>query len=100
MHCEVMIGDCIVMFGEPMPGGSPMPASLSYYVDGGEAVDATFRRAIEGGATTEQEPHDTFYGYRSATVKDMGGNRWTFCAVIESLTSEQMHERMAAMMKN
>lgn len=98
MHAEVMIGDCVVMLGEPMPGMDSMPVSLSYYVDGGEAVDATYARAIKAGASSVSEPEDQFYGYRSATVKDVGGNRWTICAVIEQLTQAQMHERMDKMM--
>jgi PhnB protein len=96
-HCEVMLGDSIVMFGDAMAGYDPMPASLSYYVDDGKAVDETYRRALAAGATSETEPADQFYGYRSACVKDVAGNRWTICAVIEELTPEEIQRRMASM---
>ena len=39
-HAEVMLGDSVVMFGDPMPEHPAMPARLSFYVDDGPAVDA------------------------------------------------------------
>lgn len=97
-HAEVRIGDSAVMCGDPMQGMPVMPAVLSFYVDDAAAVDATYQKALAAGATTDREPADQFYGYRSATVRDPGGNRWTICAVIEQVSSEEAHRRMAKMM--
>jgi PhnB protein len=98
-HCEVRLGDSVVMFGEASAQHPAMPASLAYYVDDGKAVDATYQKALAAGATSVTKPTDQFYGYRSATVKDVGGNLWTISAVVEQLSKEEIEKRMAAMMK-
>ena len=97
-HAEIRIGDSVVMCGDAGPGNEPMPGHMSFYVDDGPAVDATYKKALAAGATSLAEPKDQFYGYRSATVQDSGGNKWSICAVIEEVSSEESHRRMAKMM--
>lgn len=99
MHAELLIEDSAVMCGEPMQGWEPMPGAYSFYVADGKAVDATYKRAVEAGATSVTEPQTQPWGYRSATVKDPGGNRWTICSVIEIVSREEIERRMADMMK-
>jgi PhnB protein len=41
-----------------------------------ESTDETYRRAIEAGALTIEEPADMPYGDRRATVQDPWGNIW------------------------
>jgi PhnB protein len=99
MHAELLIGDSVIMCGEPMPGLSPMPAALSFYVADGKAVDATYKRALAAGATSVDEPKNQPWGYRSATIKDAGGNRWSICAVVEIVSRDEILRRMADMPK-
>jgi PhnB protein len=72
-HCEVRIGDSIVMIGHPPPPVQVRPSTLYVYVPD---VDTTFRLAIEHGATPEREPVDQFYGDRSGGFTDPSGNHW------------------------
>ena len=96
-HAEVMIGDSMLMLGEAPSENEAMPAMLSVYVADSEAVDSTYQTALDAGATTLTPPADQFYGHRSATVEDAGGNRWTITAVVEQLTEDEINQRMAAL---
>jgi PhnB protein len=50
-----------------------MPTAISLRV---EDVDASYRSALEAGATSLQAPSDQSYGARSASLRDLGGNHW------------------------
>ena len=68
----IKIGDSLVM----VSGGElrePMPAFLYLYV---EDIDATYRRALDAGAASLEEPWNTPYGDRRGMVKDPCGNIW------------------------
>lgn len=87
-HAEVAIAGSIVMMGEPRD--EPMPGMIHLYVDD---CDATYRRALESGATSVQEPADQFYGDRTAGVKDPTGNVWWIAKHIEDVPDEEMARR-------
>jgi PhnB protein len=68
----VTIGDSLLMISEVGIRG-PMPAFLYVYV---RDTDATYRRALESGARSIEEPSDMPYGDRRCMVEDKWGNTW------------------------
>ncbi len=94
-HAEVRIGDSVLMLGEPMHGWDPQPGAFSIYV---ADVVATYQKAISLGATSIRAAQVEFYGYLTAMVKDPFGNRWSITRVVEDVSNEEMHRRMAKMM--
>ena len=52
-HAEVGIDDSVIMIAEGGPAWPPMQAHVHVYVPD---VDATYRRALEAGAVSVQEP--------------------------------------------
>ena len=66
------IGDSMIMISALGPR-SAMPAFLYIYV---EDADAVYRRALEAGAKSIEEPIDTPYGDRRGMVEDRWGNVW------------------------
>src|SRR5262245_10222603 len=68
----IWIGDSIIMISDAGIR-SPMTAFLYVYVND---TDATYRRAMDAGARSLEEPSDTPYGDRRCMVEDNWGNTW------------------------
>ena len=96
MHAEVRIGDSAIMMGEAQGEHKPMPGSIYLYVND---TDATYKRALEAGATSQMEPADQFYGDRHASVVDPVGNRWFIATHIEDVPPDELARRAEAFMK-
>ncbi len=71
-HCEMFIGEAVIMFSASMDGFPAQPAGLFVYV---ADADASYAKALETGATSVMPPGDQPYG-RSCGVKDTNGNTW------------------------
>ena len=69
---EITIGDSIVMVSATGPRAATH-SCLYVYVDD---VDATFRRAVEAGGTSVEEPDNMPWGDRRGIVTDTFGNDW------------------------
>jgi uncharacterized glyoxalase superfamily protein PhnB len=81
MHAEVTIGNSLVMLGQSGPQWPAKECALYLWMDD---VDATYRRALDAGATSESEPEDKPYGHRNAGVMDPNGNTWWIAAPVQA----------------
>lgn len=73
MHAEVRIDDTVVMLADATADWPPVPSYVHVYVPD---VDATYRRALEAGATSVQEPVQKDDEDRRGGVRDAGGTTW------------------------
>jgi PhnB protein len=80
MHAEVRIDDTVVMIADGAPGWPPVPSHVHVYV---RDVDATYRRALEAGATSVQEPVKKQDADKRGGVKDAGGTTWWIATKID-----------------
>lgn len=94
-HAEVMIGDSVIMLGEPMGEDcGSMPGAFYLYVDD---MDAVYKRALDAGATSTMVPADQFWGDRLGAVKDRFGNVWNLATHVEDVSADELQRRMAAL---
>jgi PhnB protein len=101
-HAELQVGDSVIMLADEYPdmgilgpksiGGTPVTISL--YV---EDVDATFKSALDAGATARREPENQFYGDRAGQFEDPFGHRWSIATHVEDVPAEEMERRAAQM---
>lgn len=87
LHCEVKIGDSVVMIGGG-PTFDARPAAIHLYVSN---VDEVYARAVEAGATSLVPPSDQAYGERVAGIKDIGGNEWYIATRFDQTPIQDLH---------
>lgn len=73
MHAEVRIDDTVVMIADSTPLWPSVASHVHVYV---RDVDATYKRALETGATSVQEPVKKHDPDKRGGVKDAGGTTW------------------------
>lgn len=104
-HAEIVIGETKLMLADEFPEmnilgpkarGGPT-TSFAIMVDGPEALDALWARALAAGATVEHEIEDQFYGHRMGQLLDPYGHKWSINAVVEEVSPEEMRRRMEGM---
>jgi PhnB protein len=91
-HAEMHVGDSLVMLADAPEPGAETSAMLHLYVPDS---DATYKRAMEAGATSLREPQDEFYGDRMSGVQDSTGIKWYFATHVEDISEDEMARRAA-----
>jgi PhnB protein len=81
MHAEVRIDDTVIMLADPAPPDwPPVSCYVHIYV---QDVDATYRKAMEAGAVSVQEPVKKQDENKRGGVKDAGGVTWWIATKVE-----------------
>ena len=79
MHAEVRIDDTVVMLADCTDQWPAIQANVHIYV---ADVDATYRRALDAGATSVQEPVKKDDADKRGGVKDAGGTTWWISTMV------------------
>lgn len=80
MHSEVRIEETVIMIADGGEGWPPIPSYVHIYV---ADVDATYRRALDAGATSVQAPVKKEDEDKRGGVKDGGGTTWWIATKVE-----------------
>jgi PhnB protein len=80
LHAEVRIDDTVLMLADSADGWPAVPAHVYVYVPD---IDATYKRALEAGATSLQEPVKKDDEDKRGGVKDAGGTTWWIATKVE-----------------
>lgn len=80
MHAEVRIDDTVIMLADGVEAWPPVPSNVHVYV---RDVDAVYKRAIEAGATSVQEPEKKEDEDKRGGVIDAGGTTWWIATKVE-----------------
>jgi PhnB protein len=88
MHADLTINGGTVLLSDEFPEhaesgaphapalDNPAPVAVAIHYATPAEVDATFRRAMDAGCKSVQEPADMFWDARFAMLTDPFGHRW------------------------
>ena len=99
---ELAVGETVLaVAGEWPDRGMRTPAALggtpaAFHLPVPD-VDAAWDRAIAAGATAFEEPHDAFWGERTAQFLDPSGHRWALNQHLRDVSAQELAERVAEM---
>ena len=81
----VFLSDEFVEFdgGSAPKEGQIPPVAMALNLASPAELDATFRRAVDAGATGLTEPRDEFWGARFAVLADPFGHRWMLNSMLK-----------------
>lgn len=81
IHAEVRIDDTVLMLADAAPPDwAAIPCHVHVYVPD---VDATYRKALEAGAVSVQEPVKKQDEDRRGGIRDAGGTTWWIATKVE-----------------
>jgi PhnB protein len=80
-HVEVEVGDSLVMIGAAGSAEGVRTAMLHVYIDDSAAA---YERALEAGATSVMDAHETPFGDRRYAIDDPWGNQWWISTRVRS----------------
>jgi uncharacterized glyoxalase superfamily protein PhnB len=98
IHAEFKIGDSILMLADEFPewgshapksAGGKQSTTLHLYVPD---ADASFKRAVDAGATVAMPLMDAFWGDRYGQVTDPYGHKWSIGTHKQDLSPEEMEK--------
>ena len=88
-HCEIKIGDSIIMAGQREPA---MKLATHLYL---KDVDAAYERCLKAGGKSLYAPVTHPYGDRGAGVEDPEGNIWWISTHVEDVSEAEIIRRMS-----
>lgn len=80
MHSEVRLDDSVIMIADSAQGWPPVPTHIHVYVPD---VDTTYRKALDAGATSVQQPVKKDDADKRGGVKDSCGTTWWIGTKVE-----------------
>lgn len=96
MHCEVVIGETVIMMGKGSKEFPSQPGMNYVYV---ASVAEVYSKAMAAGAVSLFTPAERFYGVIESGFKDMHGNVWFASQHVKDVPVAEMEQAFAQIKK-